>query len=850
MKAWWWMLFLLLETSGQVPMTNESRLLEAGVSLELATQRKARISNLATRLHMEIPESLDQPVLGRVVHRFDLEQRTADLVLDFQALEDDVIHVSVVGRELEAVLTNEHVVIPAKELAPREVPVEIRIDFRAGELSLNRHANYLYTLLVPDRARTLFPCFDQPDLKAKYSLSLGLPPDWVATSAGKMTDKKEDRLLADRSQYSLTNRVTLFFSETPPLSPYQFSFAAGKFQVESLNIEDRIMRVYHLNPNAESVSRNLPVITNLHTESLRWMEDYTGLPYPYDSFDIVLLPAFQYAGMEHVGAILYRDQFLWLDENSSQEDRLWRAALIAHETSHAWFGNLVTMRWFNDVWLKEVFANFFAAQMVHPAFPNIDHELQFMLAHYPSAFAEDRSAGTHPIQQRLENLNRAGSMYGELVYKKSPILMRQLESLIGPETLRRGLQSYLRRYAHANANWDELIEQLDAETDRNLAIWSRAWIQTEGRPRIRVQPGELIVQADDDRPQRIQVAARIDRQWSTYPIDLRPGNHALPNGIDCLIPDVSGRGYADFVLSPPLIESLQATLAELPQPAWRGAAAILLWDDMVMGRSSPESLLQAFLNAIDAESSEQLREFYLSSISTMYWLYLTKDQQTRLTPQIDAQIGRLQKRATSPGEKLSLLMRRARLAVSESAIQRVRDIWKSGHMGGISIPEVKQITLLSELAARGSIDSADIEFQLARMTSADHKKRLTFITPALSNDPAVRQRFFERLRDSSQREHEPWVLDGLRALHHPLRADASRSLIHPALDLLEEIQKTGDIFFPKGWVTATLSGHRSAEAAAEVRAWLKANPALPNDLKRKVLQAADLLLRRPPESSE
>ena len=167
-------------------------------------------------------------------------------------------------------------------------------------------------------------------------------------------------------------------------------------------------------------------IRDRHAQALEWMEEYTGIDYPFQKFDFVLVPDFQYGGMEHPGSIFYRDSRLMLDPSATQNQLLSRAAVIAHETAHMWFGDLVTMRWFDDVWTKEVFANFFSAKIIEPSFTEIDHELRFLTEHYPSAYRIDRSRGANPISQPLSNLEFAGSLYGPIIYQKAPILMRHL----------------------------------------------------------------------------------------------------------------------------------------------------------------------------------------------------------------------------------------------------------------------------------------------------------------------------------------------------------------------------------------------------------------------------------------
>ena len=171
-----------------------------------------------------------------------------------------------------------------------------------------------------------------------------------------------------------------------------------------------------------------------------------------------------------------------LDENATANQQLGRAALIAHETAHMWFGDLVTMEWFDDVWLKEVFANFMAAKIVNPSFPEINHELNFLFRHHPAAYGEDRSGGSHPIQQPLDNLKDAGALYGRIIYQKAPVVMRQLEEMMGPIALRDGLRAYLHHFAYGNASWDDLIDILDKRTEADLKEWSNVWVKEAGMP--------------------------------------------------------------------------------------------------------------------------------------------------------------------------------------------------------------------------------------------------------------------------------------------------------------------------------------------------------------------------------
>ncbi|MDH3909051.1 MAG: M1 family aminopeptidase, partial [Gammaproteobacteria bacterium] len=394
----------LLLLSGLMTSCTEAPLaVEPGVSQALAKQRAETISAINYGLSLAIPESRDEDIEGRVTITFQLSDSSQPLQLDFRESADKIRGVTANGGESDYRFINEHVVVPAKDLVTGRN--EIRIDFTAGSSSLNRNPEFLYSLFVPDRARTAFPLFDQPDLKATFELALTIPAGWTAMANAPLVNVRETE-----------NGMLHRFARSDLISSYLFSFVAGRFESVSRNVDGRQMTMLHRETDREKFARNVDEIFHLHAASLDWLEEYTGIDYPYDKFGFALIPDFQYGGMEHVGAILYRASHLFLEEAPSDTQLLGRASLIAHEAAHMWFGNLVTMKWFNDVWTKEVFANFMAAKIVNPQFPDINHDLNFLVRHYPSAYSVDRTAGANAIRQDLENLNEAGQMYGAIIY--------------------------------------------------------------------------------------------------------------------------------------------------------------------------------------------------------------------------------------------------------------------------------------------------------------------------------------------------------------------------------------------------------------------------------------------------
>ena len=443
---------------------------EPGVPESLAQERAGRVSGVRYHLSFTVPAERTAHIAGRAVIDFELTDTSAPLALDFEPNQSGALRsVAANNTPQAAALERGHIVLPPAAL--RRGRNRVTIEFDAGDAPLNRNDDFLYTIFVPARAHEAFPCFDQPDLKARWTLDLDVPEGWTSLANGAATTRR-----------TRDGRTRLTFSETEPISTYLFAFATGRFSVEEAVRNGRTFRALHRETDAAKVARNRDAIFDLHAAALAWMETYTGIAYPFGKFDVLLVPSFQFGGMEHPGAIFYNAGGLMLDESATQNQYLERASTIAHETAHMWFGDLVTMRWFTDVWMKEVFANFMAAKIVNPSFPGINHELRFLHAHYPAAYDVDRTAGTNAIRQPLDNLKNAGTLYGAIIYQKAPIVMRQLEMMLGEGPFREGLRTYLRAHTFANATWADLIAVLDAQTAEDLAAWSRAWVEERGRP--------------------------------------------------------------------------------------------------------------------------------------------------------------------------------------------------------------------------------------------------------------------------------------------------------------------------------------------------------------------------------
>ena len=286
-------------------------------------------------------------------------------------------------------------------------------------------------------------------------------------------------------------------------------------------------------------------------------------------------------------------------------------------------------------------------------------------------------------------------------------------------------------------------------------------------------------------------------------------------------------------------------LSSVSDATTRAVVWLTLWEEMLDGSIQPTRLLDLAVAQLDTESEELNTQQILSYLRTTFWRFLTHEQQEQVAGDVEGVVWRHVTEAPSRTLKSAFFDAFESLAFTDAAVERLAAIW-SGDMtiAGLPLGEQTMTSIAQGLAVRGRPNAeAILDRQRQRITNPDRLARFDFVRPALSANPEVRDNFFRSLADPVQREHEPWVLQGLSFLHSPLRAESSLQYIRPALDMLEEIQRTGDIFFPQRWIGATLGGHNSTEAADLVRSFLRERSDLPVRLRMKLLQSADMLFR-------
>ncbi len=442
--------------------------------------------------------------------------------------------------------------------------------------------------------------------------------------------------------------------------------------------------------------------------------------------------------------------------------------------------------------------------------------------------------------------------------------MRHLEALLGEESFRDGLREYLNAHKFGNATWNDLIEVLDRRTPADLRAWSKVWVEQPGRPtittKLEVADGKItrlaFEQSDPMKrgvvwPQQLRVVLGGASGAQTMRVALDGASAEAREAVGKPAPTfvlANGEGwaYGDIVPDPASLAYLTRSLPDIADPLTRGSAWVTLWDGVLDGRVAPAAFMDLATAALPKETDEQMTSRVLSYAGNAWWRFLPAAERTERAGTFEKVLRDGLDHAGTASQKAAWFSALRNVSLTAPTVEWLRKVWaKTETVPGLPLAEADYTTLALELAVR-EVDGwkAILAEQLTRIENPDRKGRFQFVMPALSADPAERDKWFRSLADVNNRRREPWVLEGLNYLHHPLRARASTGYVMPSLEMLWEIQKTGDIFFPKRWLDSILGGHNSPEVAAMVRQFLASLPAnYPERLKNITLQSADELFR-------
>jgi aminopeptidase N len=838
---------------------------DAGVSRELATERSAWISGVHYQLSLAIKEHASA-IAGTETVTF--ESKTAgELPIDYR---DGILQSATVnGRTIPATEENGHLLLPVVAGSNRATFVFESKAAPSGE-AITRYedkddgSEYFYTLFVPMDASMAFPCFDQPDLKAQFTLALEHPAVWsaIANTAAQSVDATHTR-----------------FSETRPISTYLFAFAAGPFAAIRAKVAGE-PTIYVRKSQLARAQQEAPQVQSMVRRGVAYFSSYFAQPYPFPKYDLVLIPGFPFGGMEHAGETFLNEDGVLFRSTPTASDYFHRNILVLHETCHQWFGDLVTMRWFDDLWLKEGFAQYMAYKALAQMEPGSNPWKHFYDDIKPLAYGIDETQGTTPISQHIANLKDAKSAYGAIVYQKAPAVLKQLNFFLGEETFRDGLRLYLKQHAYANAEWADLIHAFQTASDgpgrgasahRDVQGWAAAWILRRGMPQVQVSwacaQGRItsfalhqqdVLQQGYVWPISLRVYAA--RRGGAKPLELRvdwnEADHAVQAALGQACPAYVFANYGDeaygrFLLDPVSEAAMQPYVpsgdALLHTMLW-GA----LWENVRLAQTAPRAFAELALENLpkDELGDEALVRSQGARLATALLAYMPAAARETLAPKVETAFA--EGMVHNPSLDLRIVNFRAFTSVAETptALAEVKALLAGKlTVPGMALKPLDRWNLVGHLIAMHDADAATL---FAAEASRDHSgegQKYAYAAQAASPDAEMKAKYFAEYLHSGAGKgaiQEDWITQSLGPFNTWNQSSLTAPYLVQALDELPDVKLHRKIFFLGAWLGAFIGGQNTIQsspaAQAVVRRWLSGEHIDP-DLRLKVLEYSDALDR-------
>jgi aminopeptidase N len=825
-----------------------------GIPRALARERAARVSDVRYKLSFELAGQKASTAHGTEELRFVMHG-AGPLLLDYR--DGTVGIISLNGTFFPRALDNGHIQLPAGGLREGEnvVDIEFGSSIATAGKPLIRYedrddgSEYIYTLFVPMDASMAFPCFDQPDIKGRFQLSVIAPIGWTVISNTAPTHAADINSASRETD----------FAETRPISTYVFAFAAGPF--ERVHEATGLPGLYARKSQVQRAQSEAPELQQIAAQGIEYLSSYFAQPFPFPKYDMVLIPGFAYGGMEHAGATFLREESVLFRTAPTHLDLLGRDILVLHELTHQWFGDLVTMRWFDDLWLKEGFAQYMAYQALASLKPNENIWKRFYETIKPGAYEIDSTHGTTPIYQDIPNLKDAKSAYGAIVYSKAPGVLKQLAFLLGDQNFRDGLRVYLKEHAYANAEWSDLVHAFEQVSGKPLEAWADMWIRHRAMPEVDVSwscsasgldhltlsqhdalgtdavwPISMQILLSFPGGQTSQQRFELDARSAEVPMD---GPKACP---DFVFANDGDYGYGRFLLDAQSQRYVLGHLGDVGDIFSRTLLWGALWESVREADLAPREYLELSAKLAPAETDLSLLQTLLSNSTVALHRYVSDKARAEFAPRFEAMTASGMLDAKE--QDLRILWYRGLRSIAETPEGRAKV--KAILNGQLSVPGVQlrpldRWTMITSLIALGDPDAGSIFEAERKHDAGGDGQKYAYVAEAARPDAQEKQKYFDDYMHNASRE-EDWVEQSLRSFNYWNQSSLTEPYLGPALDALPQIKKQRKIFFLVDWLNGFIDGQQSAAAQAEVHEYLR-RPSLEPDLKLKILQAVDELDR-------
>ncbi|MEV0265094.1 aminopeptidase N [Streptomyces sp. NPDC050617] len=689
--------------------------------------------------------------------RFDCAEPGAATFVDL--LAPSVTRVELNGTELDPAAVFDGSRVALEGLAAKNVlVVDARCAYsRTGE-GMHRFTDpedgevYLYTQYEPADSRRVFACFEQPDLKAPFAFEVTAPAEWTVLSNGAQDGEPAPAEAAADGTAAATWR----FARTQPISTYITAVVAGPYHY----VRDHYSRALDDGTTLEiplgalcrkGLARHFDAddIFTVTKQGLDFFHDNFDYPYPFGKYDQAFVPEYNIGAMENPGCVTFREEFVFRGK-VTQASYEGRANVILHEMAHMWFGDLVTMRWWDDLWLKESFADFMGAFALVEATRFKDGWITFANRRKSWAYRADQLPSTHPVTADIDDLQDAKLNFDGITYAKGASVLKQLVAYVGRDAFLEGARRYFKRHAYGNTTLDDLLSVLAETSGRDMAGWARSWLQTAG-------VNSLTPQATYDAAGRVTELAVLQEAAESHP-ELRPhrvavGLYRRENadgrlvryaraevdvaGPRTVVAELAGAERPELILvndddltyckvrfDEGSLATLRAHLDELTDPLARALCWSALWNltrDALMPARDFLDLVRRFGGAESDIGVLQMLHAWAKTALTHYAAPRWRTEGSRLLA--EAALSELRLAEPGSGHQLAWARFFAQVAGEDADLQLLRGLLEgTAKIDGLDVDQELRWTLLEPLAAHGAADEALIAAELARDDTASGKR--------------------------------------------------------------------------------------------------------------------------------
>ncbi|WP_062204311.1 aminopeptidase N [Demequina salsinemoris] len=843
-----------------------------------AAARAAVVSDVAYDVALDF--TLPGDVFGsRTVLTFDAERGTTTF-LDLVARE--VTHVEIDGEPLDptAVVTEGRLTLHS--LSGRTtVVVQALMPYRTDGQGVHRFIDpetaetYLYTQFAANDARSAFACFDQPDIKGRFTFTVDAPAHWVVVS--NSTTPEPTPLEAATTTVAPSGAVGVHrwaFAQTDPLPCYvaavmagPYAYAEGTLTSQKGEISARVYGRAQLEAHLDAEE----LLTTVQA-GLDLYERVFDAPYPYEKYDQLFVPEYNLGAMENVGAVTISEDRLLFRGRPSDGEREARQNVVLHELAHMWFGNLVTMRWWDDLWLNESFAEFIGTWATEQVTEFADSWVTFGANRKSVAYVQDQLPTTHAIVTEVPDTEATVSAFDMITYAKGASSLKQLSAYVGEDAFFAGVASYVATYAYGNATLAEFLAEVEKAAGRDLSAWAHAWLETPGVPTL---SAEVAYQDDATvgsisvvetpaadfpvaHPHRLTVAGyrhedgAFTRLWESE-VALEDGRVDVPAAAgrprhDLLLVNDGDRTYAKLHLTEESVATAVLHIGDLTEAKPQAIVLDALWHMCRDAQIPAESYIDAALTALPVMANSTAAASHARTLVIALTRYVPP---ARLDEVATGAAERLWTavEAAAPGSDLQLQLLKAYAQVARTTEQSERlAALLSGAvpLAGLEIDADLAWLLVESLAAAGALDAAGIDAHLATDDTAAGRRRAAGAKAAIGTPDAKRAAWESLVRPSGAPLNNATQYEvglGLARVNDPaVLADLAPTILDELLDY----------YLPnEGFVGARVARYvfpiatvgRVPGIEAQVEAWLEAHPDAPSVLRKVVIESLDEMRR-------